>query len=107
MFKTKLEAVKELSGYDHSFLTPKFVALICEPFGFDPKEFIYKAQDTRSEFKGLTILAGKEGDWWDGADADQFAAGLCNKLGVKYFEKYGRGSRLRECCEALEKFLSE
>jgi hypothetical protein len=104
---TKLEVVKELVQHDHSFLTPEAVKEFCKPFGFDPKEFLYKAQDQRSQFKGLYVPAGKEGDWWEGADADQLAAGFCHKLGVKYWEMYGRGSRLRECCRALIEFLSK
>lgn len=104
---TKLEAIKELVRHDHSFLKPETVKVLCKPFGFNYKEFLYKDQDTRSQFKGLTVLAGKEGDWWEGADADVLAANLCRRLKVNYWPMHGRGSRLRECCRALIEYLSK
>lgn len=107
MFKNTLDAVKELIQYDHAFMTPEFVKAYCKPFGFDPKEFLYKEQDRRSEFKGLYVPSAKEGDWVEGADASVIAERTCQKLGVKYTPMYGRGSALRECCSRLIEHLQK
>ena len=104
---TKLEVIKELSTYDHGFLTKEGVEAIVKPFGFKAKDFLYKEQDRRSEFKGLYVSEGKEGDWWEGAEASQLAAKLCDRLGVKNADMHGIGSRLRVCCDALINHLSK
>ena len=107
-FKTKLEAVKELVGYDHCFLSEEGVRAFCKPFGANPNDVLYEAIDDRSEFKGLNLGEGfKEGDKAKGAGADELAVFLCKFMGVKYMDMYGRGSRLRECCRALEEHLSK
>jgi len=106
MFNTKLEAVKELVEYDHCLLTPEAVMEFCKPFGFDPKMFITKFQNQPSQFKGLNVPGMKEGEWVEGADASHLAANFCQELGIEYVPKYGRGSRLRECCRALREHLS-
>jgi len=100
---TKQEAVKELEQYDHCLLTPQAVKEIGEPFGF---YFVREYVDNRSEFKGLNLgPKNKEGDKVMGLGAHELAVMLCQKEKVKYREMYGRGSQLRECCEALKKHL--
>lgn len=107
MFKTMFEAVTELSTHDHSFMTVAFIKEYCKPFGFNPKEFIDRFQDNRSEFKGLYVPSVKEGDWVEGQDASTVAIRTCHKLGVEYAPMYGRGSALRECCRALREHLTD
>jgi hypothetical protein len=104
---TKIQAIKDLVEYDHCFLSPEGVRHFCQPFGFDEKEFIHEAVDNRSDFKGLRIADGKEGDKIDGCGADFLAETFCRKLNVSYTPMYGRGSRLRECCRALLEYLEK
>jgi hypothetical protein len=106
-FNSKLEAVEDLVGCDHLFMSPEYVRAINKVFGLAENAGIYKAQDTRSEFKGLTVSGANEGDIVEGEDADAIAARLCHALDVKYSPMNGRGSRLRECCRALEEHLKK
>src|SRR3990167_1293798 len=104
MIKTTLEAVEYLSECDHAFLDPSVVKMIVEPFGFNPKEFLYKERDSRSQPKGLYVPSVKEGDWVEGSDAAVLASKLCRNFGVEYRSMFGRGSALRECCRALKEY---
>ena len=106
MFKTKVEAINELVQYDHCFLTPEAVKEFCKPFKINPQKFIIKVQDNRSDFKGLYVPNINEGDWVEGADASSLAEGLCQELEVTYRPMFGRGSRLRECCQALKAYCT-
>ncbi len=49
----KLEAITKLAEYDHAILSPEEAAAIAEPFGVEP--YIATYQDSRSEFKGITL----------------------------------------------------
>ena len=90
---TKLDAVIQLEEYDHCFLSLEGVRMIGEPFGF----FANRPEVVNSkEFKGLTIM-----------DAAELAEDLCKLEGVEYPFMYGRGSRLRVCCQALRKHLTK
>ena len=106
VLKSQLKAIKELSGYDHCFLSPKGVENFTEPFGF--KGSTHLATDTRSHFKGLNLGEGfKEGDTARGQDADVLACEIADKLGVEYASMFGRGSALRECCRAVKEHLEK
>jgi hypothetical protein len=110
---TKLEAIKELVTYDHSFLSPETAKKLAEPFGISPN--LYDARDTRSQFKGLTLhginpKTGKEyqeGDTCSGVDADILSTQIANYLKVDYCPMFGRGSQLRETCRAVEEYLTK
>ena len=109
---TKIEAIKELKGYDHCFLTEEGAEEICKPFGLKP--LLYLAKDNRSQFKGLKLnginpttgVEFVEGDKAKGQDAHRLACYIADKLGVEYQEMFGIGSQLRSACEAIEKSLS-
>jgi len=103
---SKLEAINKLQQCDHLFLTPEGVKECTEPFGF--KGSVRLATDTRSQFKGLNFGEGfKEGDTAEGQDADVVAAEIARRLGVSYEPMFGRGSALRECCEAVREHLKK
>lgn len=98
----QLDAVEELRKADHAFLNAEGVNKITAPFGFTGWAYLHKANPR--DPKGLTFFDGsKEGI---GMDAAQLAVRLCNRLGVDYLEAFGRGTQLRNCCDALEKYLT-
>jgi hypothetical protein len=108
---TKLKAIRSLYEHDHSFLKPKYATEVAHAFGISPN--LYEAVDTRSEFKGLTFFGKnpktgkpfKEGDKCLGIDADVLAEQIADHLKASYTPMFGRGSRLRECCRAVEELL--
>lgn len=108
---TQLEAIRELITHDHSFLRPEFARAVTKPFGLDPR--LSHEKDARSQFKGLTLYGinpqtGKEfieGDLCEGIDAHLLAEQIADHLKVEYTQMFGRGSALRECCHAVEKYL--
>ena len=102
---TKLQAIRELSHYDHVFLSKKTVEKLCRPFGLKP--ITYTATDTRSQFKGLTLNGKKEGDKAEGQDAHRLACYIADQLHVEYPDMNGIGSLLRSACGAVEDYLLE
>jgi hypothetical protein len=42
-----------------------------------------------------------------GMDASVLARTVCDVVGVEYQDRFGRGSQLRACCDALEKHFGE
>jgi hypothetical protein len=109
--QSQLDAINELEEFDHSFLKPETVSRLTEPFGF--KGGLYRATDNRSVFKGLTLSGinpetGKEfqeGDKAWGQDAHKLAEQICEHLGLKWSEKFGIGSELRECCRVAREHI--
>jgi hypothetical protein len=93
----QITATEELSTYDHAFLTTEGVEHFTKPFGFRGHTYVHKANPT--EPKGLTLKDGATES--EGQDAARLAEEICRHLGVEYPEKFGRGSQLRVCCEAL------
>jgi hypothetical protein len=93
--------VKDLEECDHLFLTPEGAEHFLKPFGLKP--ILRVAQDTSSEFKGLTLHDDqghplKEAEGEDGLDvASQIADHF--KLNVPDF--FGRGSQHQAYCEAI------
>jgi len=95
---TALTLVSELRQYDHAFLSREGALKFSQPFGFDA--YTYVMQANPQDFKGLTLHDGsKEAE---GIDAQDLAMQICDHLDVKYQSKFGRGSQLRACCDALE-----
>ena len=104
---TKLEAIKELATYDHCFLGKEGVEELTKPFGFKGSTYLAKANP--QDFKGLSLHdeKGNPVDEMEGQDSASVACQITYHLGVKYQEMFGRGSRLRSACEAVEKHLTK
>jgi hypothetical protein len=94
------KAIDELRQYDHAFLSEEGAQKLAEPFGLTPVTYI--AYASPNEPKGLTLHDGAKSA--RGADAHDLAMQICDHLGVKYQAKYGRGSQLRTCCDALDQW---
>ena len=112
-FKSKLEAVKDLSEYNHALLTPEYCEAIGKLFGFKPE--LEKNYDNRSAFKGL-YLSGtnpktgkefKEGDYIMGLGDAELSAQLRSHLGLGSSQMMGRGSWHRDNCEVIIESLSK
>ena len=96
-----LAVVNELRKYDHIFLNEKGVERFAKPFGLVARCYEHRA--TPNEPKGLTLKNGAESAV--GLGAHELAMEICEHVGVEYEEKFGRGSQLRVCCDALEAWL--
>ena len=94
--------VDELREYDHAFLTKEGAEYFSTPFGFKARTAIVRANP--NDMKGLTLHNGAEQA--RGVDAVDLAIQICAHLGVMYDDKFGRGSQLRACCDALEVWVS-
>lgn len=94
----QIERVKELSEYDHCFLSPEGVNHFTEPFGF--KGVVYEATDTsKTDPKGLKLDNGLPAAL--GQDADYVAVEIAKHLGLTPPPLFGRGARLREACRVI------
>jgi len=104
--KTKaelLKAVAALREYDHAFINPEGAKRLAEPFGVTPRTYIERVN--LNDPKGVTFDDGRlEGE---GIDAAILAQQICGALNVDYQGKFGRGSQLRSCCDALEAWVEE
>lgn len=98
---TLLKLVEDLRGYDHAFLNENGVRRFTEPFGFTGSFGTVKANPR--DPKGLTLHGGATEAV--GQDACVVAQQICHHLNVEYEGKFGRGSQLRACCDALEAYL--
>lgn len=96
--KSKLALIADLRHYDHAFLTREGALHFSKPFGFEAYTYVAKANP--QDFKGLTLANGATEA--EGIDAADLAEQICRHVGVKYDSKFGRGSQLRACCDALE-----
>ena len=98
---TLLEVIDALRQYDHAFLNTEGAHKMSIPFGFRATTFRHFA-DPPGTFKGLTLKGGAKSAF--GVDAQHLAIQICDHVGVKYMSKFGRGSQLRVCCDALEEW---
>jgi hypothetical protein len=96
-----LQIVNELRDCDHAFLSPEGADHFSKPFGFKAETWIHQASP--NEPKGLTLSDGAKQA--EGIDASYLAQQICRHVGVEYASKFGRGSQLRACCDALEQWL--
>jgi hypothetical protein len=95
----KIEAAKLLHSYDHVFISPEGVEKFAKAFEVTLSP--YRQRANPNAIKGLTFNDGRaEGE---GMDAAFMATSICRQLGVDYPEKFGRGSQLHSCAEALTK----
>ena len=93
-----LKYVDDLRNYDHAFLTCEGAEYFSKPFGFTARTSVVRANP--KDPKGLTLDDGAKQA--NGIDAVHLAIQICRHVGVEYDEKFGRGSQLRACCDALE-----
>ena len=100
LYAQQLAAVEELRGYDHCFIPQDVVERITTPFGFKGYTYVARSDAGPDNPKGLTLADGLTE--LRGQDAAEVAAEICKKLKVSYPPMFGRGSRLRACCEALK-----
>ena len=97
--KRQLEAVEKLRRYDHAFLSEEGVAEFAKAFGVQLTPSRHAADGYHNP-KGLTLHNGAKSAI--GMCACVLAQVVCRRLGVLYESKFGRGSQLRACCDALE-----
>lgn len=93
-----LKLIAKLREYDHLFITPEGANHFSTPFGFKAHTYVLKANP--SDPKGLTLNNGATEA--EGIDAQDLAMQICRHLKVPFDSKFGRGSQLRACCDALE-----
>jgi hypothetical protein len=98
--KARLKVVADLRKYDHAFLSAQGVESFAKRFGLEGRIKPYRAKANPTELKGLTLNNGATEAV--GMDAQILAMRICELLSVEYAEKFGRGSQLRSCCDALE-----
>jgi len=96
-----MKYVEELRQHDHAFLTKEGAAYFSKPFGFAATTYVAHANP--SDPKGLTL--DNDAESADGIGAHELAGQICRHVGISYEEKFGRGSQLRACCDALEQWL--
>ena len=98
-----LKLVEKLREYDHAFLDTEGALHFSTPFGFKARTYVAHADPT--EPKGLTLHDGAASA--EGIDAVDLAKQICHHVGVEYESKFGRGSQLRSCCDALETWCNK
>jgi hypothetical protein len=87
--------------YDHVFLDVEGAEHFGAPFGLSPHTRVEQA--TPDQPKGLTLHGGEKSA--RGIAADDLAGQIARHLGVTFEDKFGRGSRLRSACSAIEAHL--
>jgi hypothetical protein len=100
--ETLIKTVDELRKYDHCFISAEGAEKFSQAFGFSARTHVETA--TSSDFQGLTLHDGIKSA--KGLGAHELARQICHHAGVKYKSTMGRGSQLRECCDALEQWLN-
>lgn len=63
--------------------------------------------DNRNEPNGLTLCDGSEGDLAEGLGTHELAEKICKSFGISYPYENNIGSRLKVCCEAIDKGLTD
>lgn len=91
--------IMELRDCDHAFVNEEGVAYFAQAFGLAGKIGCQLHYANPQDLKGLTLANGAVSAY--GMDAAILARKICDMLGVKYASKFGRGSQLQACCDAL------
>lgn len=100
----KIALIKELrDDYDHGFISPEGVRRFTEPFGFTGAT--YMAEASPHEVKGLTLANGAAEA--EGQDAAVVAQQIARHLNVPFVPSFGRGSALRNACNAIIDHLQQ
>ena len=120
----QIAAVKELREYNHAFLPKDIVRKLVKPFGLAVQtstqggpndlcpartpvgaiETYVECHNPHGGKHGVTLP--KDMAFMEGSDAEYLARVLCYKLNVDYKWSWGRGSGLRNCCDALLTYLN-
>ena len=105
---TVSEAFEQLLDWHHSVAPPKKAYEVAKALGV-PRDVVpvREFEDQRSQYKGLRLNDGEEGDKVMGVDAMQLAMWICRHLGVEYEGTLGRGSQVKECVKSLRVHFSE
>lgn len=98
-----LQLVTELRKYDHVFMSVEGAHYFSEPFGFTART--YMAHANPDDPKGLTLEGGAKSAV--GVSAHELAIQICEHVRATYAQSMGRGSQLRLCCDALERWCYE
>lgn len=100
---TRKEALAVLWRNDHGFLTPDAAVKIQEAFGMKPHVQTQRANTGHP--KGLRVDHLGKNARVQGYDAADLAADVAYHLGLEFKSAFGRGTRLRNACDAIQKFL--
>jgi len=106
--KEKMKAAVELGLLDHGILGRESARRIVSQMGLDDRDIpFYVIEHRPDQIKGAN-LAGctKIGEKKLGVGADDLAVWCCKKLNLSFARKFGRGSQLRVCAEALVEHFS-
>lgn len=97
------KAVRELVELDHGILHPRQARLFAEAFGLDPTTVpVHVIEHRPDEITGARLAdCTRIGEKRYAIGADELAVWACQKLGLTYVPKMGRGAALRECCRVL------
>ena len=107
MKKQQSAALDRLASLDHAILYPKSAYEIADALGVAREHVpVYEVRDTRSEFKGATMKGLEEGESAEAVAADVLAESLCQALGIKTRDYFGRGTRLREAVRQLREHFA-
>jgi len=100
-----IKAVSDLCSLDHVILASDGAQTLAEEMGLDARNVpTYVLEHHPEEFKGASLDGCTEkGQRRLGIGADELAEWACRELKLDYVSKFGRGSRLRECCSVLYK----
>lgn len=105
---TELEAVKDLATHDHAILKPAYARKVWAALGLEGDPPIHLIEHQPNEFKGSILYgAEKAGERASGVDADYLAEAACRALELDYPHMFGRGTRLRVCCQTLRKHFEQ
>lgn len=99
-----LEELRQLEG--HEFVSKDGVLHYTEPFGFKGSTYIAKS-DAPGTFKGLQLWddKGNRVEQLEGQASYKMIMEICDHLGIKYQEYFGKGTQYQSCLLNLEEFL--
>jgi hypothetical protein len=105
----KIKAVAALSQMDHCILSRDEAQKLSSSMGLDASAVPVYAIEHRPDLpKGARLTDCTEiGEKRMMIGADELVEWACKQLKVRYEHKYGRGSRLRECCAKLRKHFEQ
>ena len=94
------EALATLSGWHHSFVGEEGASRVARACGIEKPVPCYAGRSDRGgDPKGLTMHSGQEGS--RGIAGWHLAQWICDRLGVAYESKMGRGFQTQACVEVL------
>lgn len=100
---TQQEALAVLWRSDHSFLKPEAAVEIQKAFGMTG--YVQTQRANTGHPKGLSVDGVKRNAKVQGYDAADLAQDVARHLGLEPRDAFGRGTRLRNACEAIQEHL--